>query len=67
MELVSKNRIHLEDVAKSYLPNRKLSNRVTILDLLNHTSGISVGDKPDNDNFSGIYGEFEYSNTNYNF
>lgn len=39
---------------------------ITIKDLLNHTSGIATYETIDNLKFSGTYGEFEYSNTNYN-
>lgn len=39
---------------------------ISILDLLNHTSGISTYETIDNLKYSGKYGSFEYSNANYN-
>ena len=39
---------------------------ITIKDLLNHTSGISTYETIDNLKYSGSYGDFEYSNANYN-
>lgn len=66
MQLANRNKLNLENSASNYLPKHILPENIRILDLLNHTSGISAGEKIDAITFNGVYGKFEYSNANYN-
>lgn len=65
-QLIDQERLQLTDSANTYLPNRGLPEEIKILDLLNHTSGIAANEKVDATAFTGVYGKFEYANTNYN-
>lgn len=62
--MISEYGLSLNDYANKYLP--WISSEITLLDLLNHTSGISTYEKMNNIKYLGKRGEFEYSNTNYN-
>lgn len=56
--------LSINDYANQYLP--WIRSEITLLDLLNHTSGISTYEKMNNIKYLGEHGKFEYSNTNYN-
>lgn len=62
--LINEYGLTITDYAGKYLP--WISPKITLLDLLNHTSGISTYEKMDNIKYLGKQGNFEYSNTNYN-
>ncbi|MGM0214078.1 serine hydrolase domain-containing protein [Enterococcus sp. AZ109] len=65
-QLIDQNRLQLTDSASTYLPTRGLPEEIKVLDLLNHTSGIAANEKVDVPAFTGVFGKFEYANTNYN-
>lgn len=66
LKLSEKFSISLDTPISHYLSEINFNNEITIKDLLNHTSGIGTYETIDNLKFSGEYGAFEYSNTNYN-
>lgn len=58
--------IKLDEPVNNYLSWVDTKSGITILDLLNHTSGIATYEMTDNLKYSGKNGTFEYSNANYN-
>lgn len=62
--IIRKYGLSINDYANKYLP--WIRSEITLLDLLNHTSGISTYEKMNNIKYLGEHGKFEYSNTNYN-
>ena len=64
--LLEECRININALIRDYLSWVNPDCSITILDLLNHTSGISTYEKIDNLKYSGNYGTYEYSNANYN-
>ena len=65
MQLVEKGLIDLDKDISSYLPEYKFSKKVSILALLNHTSGFDTHMKFKDVNITGSYGKYEYANINY--
>ncbi len=65
MQLVEKGKIKLEDDISVYLPDYKFSKPVTVLSLLNHTSGFDTHAKLHNAKLTKSYGKYEYANVNY--
>lgn len=65
MQLVEKKKLNIDDSASKYLPKRNLDNKVTIKNLLNHTSGIGTYQDLDNIKVGKSYGKHVYSNLNY--
>ncbi|MDO5095237.1 MAG: serine hydrolase domain-containing protein [Peptostreptococcaceae bacterium] len=62
IHLLNLKNISLDEKVSDFLPSLT-DKRIRIIDLLNHTSGISTYD---NDSYRGKYGSFEYANENYN-
>ena len=65
MQLVEKGLVKLEDDISLYLPDYKFSKSVTVLALLNHTSGFDTHAKLYNVKQKDSYGHYEYANVNY--
>ena len=65
MQLVEKGLIDLDKDISFYLPEYKFSKEVTILALLNHTSGFDTHAKLYNVKLTNSYGKYEYANVNY--
>ncbi len=65
MQLVEKGLVKLEDDISLYLPDYKFSKPVTILSLLNQTSGFDTHAKLHNVKQKDSYGHYEYANVNY--
>ncbi len=64
--LLEEFQINIDTLISDYLPWADPDYSITILDLLNHTSGISTYEKIDNLKYLGNHGTYEYSNANYN-
>ena len=60
--LMESKNISLDDKVSDFLPS-VTDKQIRIIDLLNHTGGISTYDT---DFYRGEYGKFEYANENYN-
>lgn len=65
MQLVEKGLVKLEDDISFYLPDYKFSKPVTVLALLNHTSGFDTHAKLHNVKQKDSFGHYEYANVNY--
>ena len=65
MQLVEKGLVKLEDDISLYLPDYKFPKPVTVLSLLNHTSGFDTHAKLHNVKQKDSYGHYEYANVNY--
>lgn len=65
MQLVEKGLVKLEDDISVYLPDYHFSKPVTVLALLNHTSGFDTHAKLHNVKLTDSYGKYEYANVNY--
>ena len=65
MQLVEKGLVKLDDDISLYLPDYKFEKPVTVLRLLNHTSGFDTHAKLHNVKQKDSYGKYEYANVNY--
>lgn len=65
MQLVEKGLVHLDDDISVYLPDYKFEKPVTVLMLLNQTTGFDTHAKLHNVIQKKSYGQFEYANVNY--
>ena len=65
MRLVEKGLINLDDDISVYLPEYSFPKKVSVLSLLNHTSGFNTHAKLHNAKITGSYGKYEYANVNY--
>ncbi len=65
MQLVEKGLVNLNDDISLYLPDYKFQKPVTVLTLLNHTSGFDTHAKLHNVKQKASYGHYEYANVNY--
>lgn len=65
MQLVEKGLVKLDDDISVYLPDYKFQKPVTVLHLLNHTSGFDTHAKLHNVKQKKSYGHYEYANVNY--
>lgn len=65
MQLVEKGLVKLEDDISVYLPDYKFAKPVTVLALLNQTSGFDTHAKLHNVKLTDSYGKYEYANVNY--
>ena len=65
MQLVEKGLIDLDKDISAYLPEYKFSKKVSILALLNHTSGFDTHMKFTDVNITNSCGKYEYANINY--
>lgn len=65
MQLVEKGKIDLNAPLSRYLPDATDGDRISILQLLNHTSGLSEHQNLGNYKIVGEQGVHEYSNVNY--
>ncbi len=65
MQLVEKGLVKLESDISAYLPDYKFEKSVTVLDLLNQTSGFDTHAKLYNVKQKKSYGQYEYANVNY--
>ena len=65
MQLVEKGLVKLEDDISHYLPEYKYEKPVTVLNLLNQTSGFDTHAKLHNVKPKKSYGQYEYANVNY--
>lgn len=65
MQLVEQGRIDLNAPLSRYLPNATDGDRITILQLLNHTSGLGEHQNLGNYKIVGTQGVHEYANVNY--
>ena len=57
-ELETRGAIDLNTSASYYISNPYIPEKIKIIDLLNHTSGISASEKLDNLKFNGDFGTF---------
>ena len=65
MQLVEQGKIDLSENISKYLPNAKDGNRITVLQLLNHTSGLGEHQNLGNYKIVGKQGVHQYANVNY--
>lgn len=65
MQLVEQGKIDLDANMGEYLPNSTDGNRITIRQLLNHTSGLGEHQNLDNYGIVGKQGVHTYANVNY--
>ena len=65
MQLVEQGRVNLKDDISVYLPDYKFEKPVTVLALLNQTSGFDTHAKLHNVKQKDSYGKYEYANVNY--
>lgn len=65
MQLVEKGLVNLDADISLYLPDYKFSKPVTVLALLNQTSGFDTHAKLHNVKQKNSYGKYEYANVNY--
>lgn len=65
MQLVEKGLINLDEDISTYLPDYKFPKKISVLSLLNHTSGFDTHAKLFNAKITGSYGRYEYANVNY--
>lgn len=65
MQLVEKGLVNLDADISLYLPDYKFSKPVTVLALLNQTSGFDTHAKLHNVKQKDSYGKYEYANVNY--
>lgn len=65
MQLVEKGLVSLDADISTYLPDYKFSKPVTVLALLNQTSGFDTHAKLHNVKLKDSYGKYEYANVNY--
>ncbi|MDE6473475.1 MAG: beta-lactamase family protein [Clostridia bacterium] len=65
MQLVEQDKINLNAKLSNYLPNATDGNKITILQLLNHTSGLSEHQNLDNYKIVEKQGVHKYANVNY--
>ena len=65
MQLVEKGLVNLEEDVSAYLPDFQFEKRVTVLSLLNQTSGFDTHAKLHNAKVTDSYGKYEYANVNY--
>lgn len=65
MQLVEQGKIDLNERISRYLPNSTDGDRITVLQLLNHTSGLGEHQNLGNYKIVGKQGVHEYANVNY--
>lgn len=65
MQLVESGKINLDEKISTYLPEIKEGNKITVRQLLNHTSGLSEHQNLGNIKIVGKQGEHVYANVNY--
>lgn len=65
MQLVEQGKIALDAPLSTYLHNATNGDKITILQLLNHTSGLDVYQNLTNYRITGKQGIHEYANVNY--
>ncbi|MDE7191926.1 MAG: beta-lactamase family protein [Clostridia bacterium] len=65
MQLVEQDKINLNAKLSDYLPNATDGNKISILQLLNHTSGLGEHQNLDNYKIVGKQGVHKYANVNY--
>ncbi len=65
MQLVEEGKLDLNANISGYLPRAKYGGRITVLQLLNHTSGLGEHDTLKNYKIRGAQGKHVYANVNY--
>lgn len=65
MQLAEQGRINLDDHISTYIPDIREGSKITIRQLMNHTSGISTYETFENYKVSSKQGEWVYANVNY--
>jgi len=65
MQLVEQGKVDLDKTINTYIPGAREGDRITVRQLLNHTSGISTYDTFENYKVSERQGESVYANVNY--
>lgn len=65
MQLVEQDRIDMDEPIVKYLSSASEGDKITVRQLLNHTSGISCYDTQDNYKISTKQGTHVYANANY--
>lgn len=65
MQLVEEGKIDLNAKISEYLPQAKCGDRITVQQLLNHTSGLGEHDTLKNYKIKGTQGKHVYANVNY--
>jgi len=65
MQLVEQDKIDLEEPISKYLPGIHEGDKITVRQLLNHTSGISTYETQENYKVSSKQGTHVYANANY--
>lgn len=65
MQLIEQEKIDLNEKLSKYLPDATDGDKITILQLLNHTSGLGEHQNLDNYKIIGKHGVHKYANVNY--
>lgn len=65
MQLVEQGRIDLDEHISTYIPGIRDGDKITVRQLLNHTSGIRTYDTYENYSVSSGQGSWMYANVNY--
>lgn len=65
MQLVEQGKVDLNDTIDRYLPGIHEGDKITVKQLLNHTSGISTYDTQEDFEVSSKQGTHVYANANY--
>ncbi|MBP5329515.1 MAG: beta-lactamase family protein [Spirochaetaceae bacterium] len=65
MQLVEKGLVNLDADISTYLPDYKFAQKISVLSLLNHTSGFDTHMKFTDVKITDSYGKYEYANINY--
>ena len=65
MQLAEQGKLSLSDPLSKYLPSVTDGSKITILQLLNHTSGLGEHQNTGNCHIVGAQGEHVYANVNY--
>lgn len=66
MQLVEEGKINLDNNISVYLPDATDGNKITVRQLLNHTSGLGEYQCLSNYSITDTYGTHQYANVNYN-
>ena len=65
MQLIEQGKINSDDTISKYLPSARYGNKITVKQLLNHTSGLGEHQNLNNYKIVNKQGKHVYSNVNY--